>query len=265
MNCRLSFLTYNRCRNILLEESRRYAGHSKWQNIRHTKAAIDAARSMEFKTIITKMKIAVQETGISDPSKNVRLAQLVEQAKKANMPSTTLNTFFEKLKISKQNVKKELLLIRCPGGSILVLHILTDNLTKVKLEICSKLKRHNAKLLENTALRIFDTASYITTTKQGGTVDEAIEDAIKVNAQDVEEIKEEDETFFQFKYDFGNATGGALQLSNLGYSVIDTEDLCIPENTVELNEDDLSNCNKLKEKLLAILEVEKIDDNLLES
>ncbi|XP_078053749.1 translational activator of cytochrome c oxidase 1 [Augochlora pura] len=265
MNYRLSFLTYERCRNILLRESRRYAGHSKWQNIRHIKAATDAAKSIEFRVITAKMKTVIQETGIADPSKNSKLAQLVDQAKKANMPAATLDAFFARLKNSKQNAKKELLLIHCPGGAILVLHALTDNIVRLKLELSAKIKRHNSKFVDQVALRLFDSASYITTVKEDCNVNQAMDDAIRINAQDVEEIKEENETLFQFKCNFGTATSSALQLSKLGYSIVDTEDLCIAENAVQMKEDDLSNYNKLKEKLLVVQGIEKIDDNVLES
>ncbi|XP_076284631.1 translational activator of cytochrome c oxidase 1 [Lasioglossum baleicum] len=264
MSYRLGFLAYDKCRNILLQESRRYAGHSKWQNIKHVKAEQDAARSNIFRALTVKMKSVIQETGIADPSKNLKLSQLVEQAKKANMPAATLKQFFEKMKNSKQNAKHEILLLRCPGGAILVVHMLTDKLIKTKLEIFSRLKKHNTRTEDETALRLFDCACYITAMKKDCNADQAMEDAIKMNAHDVEEIKDGDETLFQFKCDFGSTKISTSQLTNLGYSIIDIEELCIPESPIELSEEDLNNYKNLKEKLIALEDIEKIDDNVLE-
>lgn len=39
---------------------KRCAGHSKWQNIRHIKAAKDAEKSKMFAKLSTQMKVAVQ-------------------------------------------------------------------------------------------------------------------------------------------------------------------------------------------------------------
>ncbi|XP_076659462.1 putative transcriptional regulatory protein TTE1135 [Halictus rubicundus] len=264
MNYRLGFLAYDKCRNILLQESRKYAGHSKWQNIKHTKEEQDAARSNIFRSLTVKMRAVIQETGISDPSKNPKLSQLVEQARKANMPVATLNNFFEKIKNSKQNAKHEIILLRCPGGAILVVHMLTDHLTKTKLEIFSKLKRHNTKTIDETALRLFDCACYVTAMKKDCNVDQAMEDAIRINAHDVEEIKEDDETHFQFKCDFGSTKICVSRLTNLGYSVVYSEELCIPESPIELSEEDFNNYKKVKEKILNLPDIEKIDDNVLE-
>lgn len=44
---------------IKFRECKRYAGHSKWANIRHTKMAKDAERATALRTTIMKMKIAI--------------------------------------------------------------------------------------------------------------------------------------------------------------------------------------------------------------
>lgn len=49
-------LLYNRYTNILIQETKRYAGHSKWQNIKATKQEHDTARAQIFNTLSHKMK-----------------------------------------------------------------------------------------------------------------------------------------------------------------------------------------------------------------
>lgn len=84
----------------------------------------------------------LQETGDPNPSTNIKLSHLVEQAKKANMPGSTLNTALDKLKNNKQNMKADMFLVRCPGGAILVLHICSNNISFLKGQIGIKLRKH---------------------------------------------------------------------------------------------------------------------------
>ena len=45
-----------------LTECKRFAGHSKWANIKHTKMAKDAERSNALQTAIKKMRFAIAGT-----------------------------------------------------------------------------------------------------------------------------------------------------------------------------------------------------------
>ena len=56
------------------------AGHSKWANIKHNKAAQDAKRGKVFTKIIKELMVAAK-TGGSDPEANPRFAKLSQQLK----------------------------------------------------------------------------------------------------------------------------------------------------------------------------------------
>ena len=58
------------------------AGHSKWANIKHKKAAQDAKRGKVFTKIIKELMVAAK-TGGSDPEANPRLRQAISTAKAA--------------------------------------------------------------------------------------------------------------------------------------------------------------------------------------
>lgn len=60
MRHRINTLFYCIHKNFIINQTRKYAGHSKWQNIKHTKQEQDAARARLFKSIISKMMIAVK-------------------------------------------------------------------------------------------------------------------------------------------------------------------------------------------------------------
>lgn len=50
--------SYDNC-VVFNQVTKRYAGHSKWQNIKHIKGAKDAERSLIFAKLARLMKVAV--------------------------------------------------------------------------------------------------------------------------------------------------------------------------------------------------------------
>ncbi|MEO0150221.1 MAG: YebC/PmpR family DNA-binding transcriptional regulator, partial [candidate division WOR-3 bacterium] len=61
------------------------AGHSKWAQIKHKKAKMDAKRSKIFNKLIREIQVAARLGG-GDPDLNPRLRLAIEKAKEANMP-----------------------------------------------------------------------------------------------------------------------------------------------------------------------------------
>ncbi|HBD23465.1 MAG TPA: YebC/PmpR family DNA-binding transcriptional regulator, partial [Oceanospirillaceae bacterium] len=60
------------------------AGHSKWANIKHRKAAQDAKRGKVFTKIIRELVVAAKEGG-GEIADNPKLRQVVDKALGANM------------------------------------------------------------------------------------------------------------------------------------------------------------------------------------
>ncbi|XP_071867472.1 probable transcriptional regulatory protein LMOf2365_1554 [Bombus fervidus] len=253
-------LLYNR--NILIQETKRYAGHSKWQNIKAKKQEHDTTRSQIFNSLSNKMKVAAVESGNPDPNTNPRLANLVEQAKKANMPMSTLKGILEKIK-NVQTGDTHILPMHIIKGPTFVIHIVTDKFIHVKFNIIHISKKFNIKVLESTAFsRLFDCVTSVTASKDCN-LDSAMEDALIANAIDVEEIENESGTCFKFKTEFLHPEKIITQLENLGYTILSTENECIPTDVVEVTEQELLNINKFKQKLTSeIREIVKIEDNI---
>ena len=66
------------------------AGHSKWANIKHRKAAQDAKRGKVFTKLIRELVVAAKAGGPS-PDDNPRLRAAVDKALGANMKRDTLD------------------------------------------------------------------------------------------------------------------------------------------------------------------------------
>lgn len=66
------------------------AGHSKWANTRHRKAAQDAKRGKIFTKIIREL-VTAAKLGGGDPDANPRLRAAVDKALSNNMTRDTLS------------------------------------------------------------------------------------------------------------------------------------------------------------------------------
>src|SRR4029078_10648684 len=68
---------------------RTMAGHSKWANIKHKKAATDAKRGKIFTRLIREITVAARMGG-GDASMNPRLRLAIDKATDQNMPKDTI-------------------------------------------------------------------------------------------------------------------------------------------------------------------------------
>ena len=71
------------------------AGHSKWANIKHRKAAQDKKRAKVFTRVIKELTIAARDGG-GDVDTNPSLRLAVQNAKGANMPKDTIERAIKK-------------------------------------------------------------------------------------------------------------------------------------------------------------------------
>ena len=71
------------------------AGHSKWANIKHRKAAVDAKRGKVFTRLIKEITVASRLAG-PDPASNPRLRLGVDKALDANMTKDTIDRAIKK-------------------------------------------------------------------------------------------------------------------------------------------------------------------------
>jgi transcriptional/translational regulatory protein YebC/TACO1 len=65
------------------------AGHSKWANIKHKKARVDAKKGKIF-TKLSKDIILAAKLGGGDPAANPRLKTAIEKARAANIPNENI-------------------------------------------------------------------------------------------------------------------------------------------------------------------------------
>ncbi|KAL6268451.1 hypothetical protein P5V15_001586 [Pogonomyrmex californicus] len=253
-------LLLKRCTYLLPKTLKRYAGHSKWANIKHTKEENDNERMLLFHHLKMQMIIAINEGG-TNLSYNPKLSQVIERAKKANMPVASIKSFLEKMETRKNKIQTGLIEVRGPNGYVMLVCYKTDNPKSFAIELNSKIKKTKGKATDTAAKNMFTHIGSIIVEKKGN-IDQAMEDAINIGAEDVEEFKENDMEYFQFKCDPKLLNKIKHLLEDLQYCILLAEEDYIPKVVIKLNESDLEAVSLIREKVLSLEDVSHIYDNL---
>ncbi len=126
------------------------AGHSKWANIKHRKAAVDAKRGKAFTKLIRELTVAAKERG-SDPESNPRLRTAIATAKGANMPNDTIDRAIKRGTGDIEGIVYNEIFYEGygPGGSAVYVKTLTDNRNRTVSEIRRIFTKHGGGLGEN--------------------------------------------------------------------------------------------------------------------
>ena len=112
------------------------AGHSKWANIKHKKAATDAKRGKIFTRLIKEITVAARLGG-SDASINPRLRLAIDKARDQNMPKDTIENASKRGSGQLEGVSYEEIRYEGYGigGSAIIVDCMTDNRTRTVAEV----------------------------------------------------------------------------------------------------------------------------------
>ena len=112
------------------------AGHSKWANIKHRKAAADAKKGKVFTRLIKEITVAAKLGG-ADPDANPRLRLSLEKAREANMTKDSVQNAIRRGTGQLEGVSYEAARYEGygPGGAAILVDCLTDNRTRTVAEV----------------------------------------------------------------------------------------------------------------------------------
>lgn len=128
------------------------AGHSKWANIKHRKAAQDARRSKIWTRIIKDLTIAARDGG-SDPVSNPALRLAIQNAKGANMPKENVERAIKKGSGAEAANLQELTYEGYgPGGVGIFVEATTDNLNRTVANVRLYFSKYGGSLGTNGSL-----------------------------------------------------------------------------------------------------------------
>jgi YebC/PmpR family DNA-binding regulatory protein len=123
------------------------AGHSKWANIKHKKAAQDAKRGKVFTRLIKEITVSAKLGG-ADPAMNPRLRLAIDKAYEANMPKDNVERAVKRGSgeldgVSYEEIRYEGYGI---GGAAIMVDCMTDNKTRTVADVRHAFSKHGGNL-----------------------------------------------------------------------------------------------------------------------
>jgi len=112
------------------------AGHSKWANIKHRKAAADAKKGKVFTRLIKEITVAAKLGG-ADANANPRLRLAMDKAREANMTKDSVQSAIKRGAGQLDGVSYDEIRYEGygPGGAAIMVDCMTDNRTRTVAEV----------------------------------------------------------------------------------------------------------------------------------
>ena len=123
------------------------AGHSKWANIKHRKAAADAKKGKVFTRLIKEITVA-SKLGGGDPNSNPRLRLAMDKAREANMAKDSVQNAIKRGMGQLEGVTYEEVRYEGygTGGAAVMVDCLTDNRTRTVAEVRHAFSKNGGNL-----------------------------------------------------------------------------------------------------------------------
>jgi YebC/PmpR family DNA-binding regulatory protein len=235
------------------------AGHSKWKQIKHYKAAADAKRGAHFTKLIREITMAAKLGG-GDPAGNPRLRTAIETARAASMPKENIERAVKKGTGELEGVEYQEITYEGygPGGVAILIFAMTDNPNRTVAEVRHKLSRGGGNLgAANSVSWMFERKGqlYLDSTKYPE--DDALEAALDAGAED---FKAEDERY-EITTDPTTMHTVRAALESKGYEIAEAEIASVPKNLVSVGGDTAESLVKLLEELEDLDDVQKVAAN----
>ncbi len=112
------------------------AGHSKWANIKHKKAANDKKRGKIWTKLLREVTVAAKEGG-GDIDSNPRLRLAVDKANGANVPKDTIDRAVKRGAGAGDGDNYDEIRYEGygPGGTAVIVDCMTDNRNRTASEV----------------------------------------------------------------------------------------------------------------------------------
>jgi YebC/PmpR family DNA-binding regulatory protein len=167
------------------------AGHSKWANIKHRKAAADAKKGKVFTRLIKEITVAAKLGG-GDPNSNPRLRLAMDKAREANMAKDSVQNAIKRGTGQLEGVSYEEIRYEGygTGGAAVVVDCLTDNRTRTVAEVRHAFSKNGGNLGSDGSVAYLFKHCGQFVFAPGTSEDQVMEAGLDAGAEDV--VKNED-------------------------------------------------------------------------
>lgn len=232
------------------------AGHSKWANIKHKKAATDAKRGKIFTRLIKEITVA-SRLGGADASMNPRLRLAVDKAMSQNMPKDTIERATKRGAGDLEGVAYEEIRYEGYGisGAAVIVDCMTDNRTRTVADVRHAFSKYGGNLgTDGSVAFLFKHCGQILFAP-GTNEDKLMEAALDAGAEDIVTNDDGSLEVITGPYDF-IAVKDALVKA--GFKPAFAEVTMKPVTEVEMTGDDAARMQKLLDALEALDDVQDV-------
>jgi len=163
------------------------AGHSKWANIKHKKAATDKKRGKLWTKLIREITVAAREGQTSDPGAYPRLRLAVDKGLAANMPKDTIEKACKRGAGETDGANYEAVRYEGygPGGIAVMVDCLSDNRNRTVAEVRHAFSKAGGNLGTDGSVAYMFNKVGILSYAPGADEDAIMEAALEAGAEDV--------------------------------------------------------------------------------
>jgi len=235
------------------------AGHSKWANIKHKKAATDAKRGKIFTRLIREITVAARMGG-ADASMNPRLRLAIDKATDQNMPKDTIERAAKRGAGGLEGVAYEEIRYEGYGiaGAAVIVDCMTDNRTRTVADVRHAYSKYGGNLgTDGSVAFLFKHCGQLVFAP-GTDENSLMEAALEAGADDVIDNDDGSIEVVTGPYAF---TAAKDALAKAGFKPAFAEVTMKPSTDVELEGDDAVKMQKLIDALELLDDVQDVYTN----
>jgi YebC/PmpR family DNA-binding regulatory protein len=232
------------------------AGHSKWANIKHKKAAQDAKRGKIFTRLIKEITVAARLGG-GDPNSNPRLRLAVDKAYEQNMPKDNVERAIKRGSGDLEGVNYEEIRYEGYGiaGAAVLVDCMTDNRVRTVADVRHAFTKYGGNLgTDGSVVFLFKHCGQLLFAP-GTDEDKLMEVALEAGAEDIVSNDDGSVEVITAPYEFVPVREA---LEKAGFKAELGEVTMKPVNETELAADDSVKMQKLLDALENIDDVQEV-------
>ncbi|MCS0592507.1 YebC/PmpR family DNA-binding transcriptional regulator [Massilia norwichensis] len=235
------------------------AGHSKWANIKHKKAATDAKRGKIWTRLIKEITVAARMGG-GDIASNPRLRLAVDKAADANMPKDNVTRAIQRGSGGLEGVNYEEIRYEGYGigGAAIIVDCMTDNRVRTVAEVRHAFSKYGGNMgTEGSVSFMFKHVGQFLFAP-GVEEDKLMEAALEAGADDV---IADDEGGFEVLCDPNAFSAVKDALEKAGFKADSAEVIMKPDVETVFTGEDAQKMQKLLDVLENLDDVQEIYTN----
>lgn len=228
------------------------AGHSKWANIKHKKAKVDAKRGKLWTKLIREITVA-SRLGGGEPDDNPRLRAAVDTGLSANMPRDTIDRAIKRGAGGGEGTNPDELVYEGygPTGVAILVEAMTDNKNRTVAEVRHAFNKYGGNLGTDGSVAYLFKKQGVINYAPGADEEKLLDVALEAGAEDLEMEDDGAATVLTSFEAFGAVVDG-LRAAELEPD--NAEVTMLPDTTIPCSEEDAI-------KVLTLIDaLEELDD-----